>query len=107
MDAFPTALLEAAATRVPVIATNVGGVPEIVQDGQTGVLLDYPPRASALAAELARLLEDPSLRRRLGERAEQLFLERFTATRWAARLRAVYDEVLRERGSRPGSPGAR
>jgi glycosyltransferase involved in cell wall biosynthesis len=107
MDAFPTALLEAAATRVPVIATNVGGVPEIVQDGQTGVLLDYPPSASELAAELARLLQDPLLRRRLGERAEQLFLEHFTAAQWAARLRAVYDEVLRERGSRPGSPGGR
>jgi glycosyltransferase involved in cell wall biosynthesis len=96
MDAFPTALLEAAASRVPVIATNVGGVPEIVEDGHTGVLLDFPPTAPALTAELARLLEDPSLRRRMGERAEQRFLERFTAARWAARLREVYEEVLRE-----------
>ncbi|HWG07938.1 MAG TPA: glycosyltransferase family 4 protein [Solirubrobacteraceae bacterium] len=105
MDAFPTALLEAAASRVPVIATNVGGVPEIVQDRETGVLLEFPPTGQAIAAELARLLEDPSLRSRIGERAEQRFLECFTAARWAARLREVYDAVLIERGRPPaGAP---
>jgi glycosyltransferase involved in cell wall biosynthesis len=103
MDAFPTALLEAAASRVPVIATDVGGVPEIVEDGRSGVLLEFPPTAPAIARELARLLDDPSLRRRIGEQAEQRFLERFTAARWAARLREVYDDVLLERKRPPAS----
>jgi glycosyltransferase involved in cell wall biosynthesis len=107
MDAFPTALLEAAASRVPVIATDVGGVPEIVEDGQTGVLLELPPTAPAIAQELARLLDDPSLRTRIGGRAEQRFLERFTAERWAARLREVYDDVLLSRRARPGSRAER
>lgn len=95
MDAFPTALLEAAAARVPVIATRVGGIPEIVQDGDTGLLLDFPPSAGALAARLGALLQDEPLRRRLGERAHERFLERFTAERWAARLRLLYEEVVR------------
>ncbi|HEV2815129.1 MAG TPA: glycosyltransferase family 4 protein, partial [Solirubrobacteraceae bacterium] len=49
VDAFPTALLEAAAASVPVVATAVGGIPEIVEDGRTGVLVEPPPRADAFA----------------------------------------------------------
>jgi glycosyltransferase involved in cell wall biosynthesis len=100
IDAFPTALLEAAASRVPAIATDVGGVPEIVQDGQTGLLLPFPPTAQALAQRLATLLEDEPLRRRMGEQAEGRFVECFTATRWAGRLREVYDDVLSQRRGR-------
>ena len=97
MDAFPTALLEAAAARVPAVATAVGGIPEILQDGETGLLLAFPPSSDALTASLEALLGDAGLRQRLGENARARFLERFTAERWAARLRSVYDEVLRER----------
>ncbi|HWD11537.1 MAG TPA: glycosyltransferase family 4 protein [Solirubrobacteraceae bacterium] len=96
MDAFPTALLEAAAARVPVIATSVGGIPEIVKDGETGLLLPAPPDAAALSERLAALLDDEQLRRRLGDRAHARFTEQFTAARWAGRLRRIYDEVLLE-----------
>lgn len=96
MDAFPTALLEAAAARVPVIATSVGGIPEIVEDGETGLLLPAPPDAAALGERLGALLADAQLRRRLGDRAHERFAEQFTAARWAGRLRRIYDEVLLE-----------
>jgi glycosyltransferase involved in cell wall biosynthesis len=97
VDAFPTALLEAAAAAVPVIATAVGGIPEIVEDGRTGFLLAFPPRPDTLAERLEALLADESLRRSLGRAAREDFLQRFTADRWLARLRAVYDDVLAER----------
>jgi glycosyltransferase involved in cell wall biosynthesis len=103
MDAFPTALLEAAAARVPVVATAVGGIPEIVEDGRTGFLIDAPPSAAALAAALAPLIGDERLRRTIGAHAHARFTERFTAELWAERLRRVYEEVLEER-SRARAP---
>jgi glycosyltransferase involved in cell wall biosynthesis len=97
MDAFPTALLEAAAACVPVVATAVGGIPEIVEDGRTGLLIDTPPSVAALAERLASLLSDEQMRRRIGEQARVRFMERFTAELWVRRLRGVYDDVLEER----------
>lgn len=94
MDAFPTALLEAAAARVPVIATAVGGIPEIVVDTRTGLLLPFPPTAVELTERLGLLLADESLRRSFGERSHERFLELFTAERWASNLRTVYDAIL-------------
>jgi glycosyltransferase involved in cell wall biosynthesis len=97
MDAFPTALLEAAAARVPVVATAVGGIPEIVEDETTGLLLAPPPTVATVADAVGRLLGDAARRARLGAAAHAHFEEHFTAQRWATRLRAVYDEVLAER----------
>jgi glycosyltransferase involved in cell wall biosynthesis len=94
MDAFPTALLEAACARVPVVATAVGGIPEIVEDQLTGVLIATPPSAGALQQALQGLLADSDARRQMGERAHARFIQRFTAEQWASRLRAAYDEVL-------------
>jgi glycosyltransferase involved in cell wall biosynthesis len=94
MDAFPTSLLEAAAVGVPAVATAVGGIPEIVRDGETGLLLANPPSADAVAAALERLLDDPCRRAALGRAARVRFAAHFTAERWAARCRAIYDDVL-------------
>jgi glycosyltransferase involved in cell wall biosynthesis len=102
VDAFPTALLEAAAARVPVIATAVGGIPEIVEDGETGFLVPAPPSAETVAARLEPLLADAALRARVGLASRERFEQRFTAERWAARLRTVCDEVRTGR-SRQGS----
>ena len=93
-DALPTSLIEAAAAGVPVLATRVGGIPEIVVDGETGVLVDPPPDAAALAAALEGLLADPGRRARMGTAARERFEAEFSAPAWAARLRALYDDVL-------------
>ena len=59
-EALGTAFIEAGAMGLPVVATNVDGVPEVVVDGETGVLV--PPRdPAALAAAISRFLEDPML----------------------------------------------
>jgi glycosyltransferase involved in cell wall biosynthesis len=93
-DAFPTALLEAMAAGVPVVASAVGGIPEIVEDGVTGLLVAAPPDAEALAVSVARLLEDAGLRERMGVAGRERFEQRFTAAGWAARLRELYEQVL-------------
>lgn len=92
-DAFPTGLIEAMAAAVPVLATRVGGIPEIVVDGETGVLIDAPPAADALTAALAPLLADGDLRRTLGARGRERYSSEFTAARWVRRLAALYREA--------------
>jgi glycosyltransferase involved in cell wall biosynthesis len=95
-DAFPTALLEAMCARVPVIATAVGGIPEIVEDGVTGLTLSAPPASWELEAALRRLLREPEARRVLGCAARDRFDREFTAERWGQRLRGLYQAVVSE-----------
>jgi glycosyltransferase involved in cell wall biosynthesis len=75
-EGLPVSVLEAMAAELPVVASNVGGLAELVVDGETGVLVP-PGDAQALADALTRLIQDPELRRRLGAagraRAEALF----------------------------------
>jgi glycosyltransferase involved in cell wall biosynthesis len=94
MDAFPTVLLEAAAMGVPALATAVGGIPEIVEDGTTGMLVSAPPTADGFSGPLETLLADAELRARLGDAAHQRFESEFTASRWAQRLRDLYEQML-------------
>lgn len=94
VDAFPTVLLEAMAAGVPVVATRVGGIPEIVVGGETGALVEAPPSAPELAGALRHMLADARHRRRLGAAGRARFERSFTAEQWARRLRAVYDSVL-------------
>jgi glycosyltransferase involved in cell wall biosynthesis len=96
MDAFPTTLLEALAASVPVVASAVGGIPEIVDDGLTGVLVPAPPSVETLAGVLGGLLADPDRRRTLADAGRHSYLERFTAGPWIERTRALYDDVLAE-----------
>jgi glycosyltransferase involved in cell wall biosynthesis len=75
-EGLPVSVLEAMAAGLPVVASRVGGVPEEVEDGETGVLVE-PGDPDALTAALTRLIADSTLRRRLGAagraRAEQAF----------------------------------
>lgn len=94
-DAFPTALLEAMAAGTPIVATRVGGIPEIVDDGLHGRLVDAPAAPGDLAAAVADLLADADLRRLLGAAGRRRFEERFTVERWVTATRAVYERALR------------
>ena len=89
-DALPTTLMQALAVGVPVVATRVGGIPDIVgQDA--GVLVDPDP--SQLASALGGLLDDPVARERMGTAGRARYLADFEATAWAARLRDLYESV--------------
>jgi glycosyltransferase involved in cell wall biosynthesis len=86
-------LLEAMARRRAVVATSVGGTPEAVVDGETGLLV--PPRdPEALAAAIRRLLADPDLRGRLGDAGRRRVAERFSADAMCRRVLELYDEVV-------------
>jgi glycosyltransferase involved in cell wall biosynthesis len=75
-DALPTVLLEAAALELPSVSTPVTGIPEILGDDEAGILVPVD-KPEALAEALARLAEDPVLRRRLGQGGRRRALERF------------------------------
>lgn len=96
LEGMSGAIREALALAKPVVATDVGGNPEIVIDDDTGLLV--PPRVPAeLAAAIASLLDDQELGRRLGARGRELVLERFTRAERAERVETVYLEALAER----------
>ena len=97
-DAFPTTLIEAMAASVPVLATAVDGIPEIITAGETGVLVPAPPRAQAFADALRTLLDDPDERRRLAHAGRLEYERRLTTGPWVAGTRAVYDSVIAQSG---------
>jgi len=98
-EGFPLVIVEAMLAGIPVVATRVGGIPEIVIDGETGLLVP-PDDAPALADALRRLTGDPPLRRAIAARARALAGERFTAAAMARQFEALYAE-LRDADGRP------
>lgn len=98
-EALGTVFIEAAAMGLPVIGTDVGGVPETMQAGVTGLLV--PPRdPAALAAALASLLADPALRRQMGDAGRERIRGEglFSAERIAGQVEHAYTSWLAERG---------
>jgi glycosyltransferase involved in cell wall biosynthesis len=95
-EGLPISLLEAMALGVPVVAPAVGGIPELVRSGESGLLAEEGS-ASALAPLIERLLGDPELRARLGASARETVRRRHDVSRTAASTEQVYAEVLAER----------
>ena len=92
-EGMSNSLLEAMAAGKPVVATRVGGNPEVVIDGKTGFLV--PPKdPEALAGAILRLLADQELARNLGEAGRSRVESEFTLEKMVARLEALYDTLL-------------
>ena len=94
-EAAGIGVLEAMAMGLPVVASRIGGVPESVRDGETGVLVS-PGDPSALAGAILELAADGSTRRRMGEAGQAVVAEGFTLGREATRLAALYREASRD-----------
>ncbi len=91
-EGLGTSLLDAMACQTPIVATRAGGIPEIVEDAVTGLLV--PPRdPHALADAIVRALEDRDLRRRLAQAAFGRVRERFTVDRMVAGTASVYESL--------------
>ena len=93
-EGLPLAILEAMSLGVPPLASAVGGVPEVVRDGENGLLVP-PADAAALAAAIERLVADGELRRRLAASALRDGLRLFTADRMVKETLAVYERYRR------------
>jgi glycosyltransferase involved in cell wall biosynthesis len=94
IEGLPLVVLEAMAAGVPVVATPVGGVGELVRDGETGLLVP-PEDPEALAAALRRLLDEPETAQRLAEAARAQVAERFSERVMCERVLAVYEDLRR------------
>ncbi|MEN3276825.1 MAG: hypothetical protein V7631_2615 [Massilia sp.] len=91
-EGLPMSLLEAMASGCAVVASAVGGIPEALRDGENGLLV--PPRdAQSLAAALARLLADDSLRTRLGAGARVTVQQHYSTEAVCGRLAAIYNDL--------------
>jgi len=89
-------LLEAAAAGAPAVAARVGGVPDVVHDGVTGILT--PPRdPAALAEALCRLARDGETRRRMGEAARAAVAPHYGLERMVRRIEQLYEALIREK----------
>ena len=95
-DGLPNVLLEALAMEIPVVTTPVTGIPELVRDGETGLLV--PERDShALARAIERLINDAKLRQELGQRGRELVLSEFDIRRTSEQLAAAFEEIRHRR----------
>lgn len=93
MEGFGIAMLEAMAMEKPVVASRVGGIPEVVQDGVTGLLVP-PGDPETLAAAILHLLEDPHTRHMMGMAGRERLEAHFTLEQTMKTLQAVYAELL-------------
>jgi glycosyltransferase involved in cell wall biosynthesis len=92
-EAFPLAILRALASGLPVVATKVGGIGQMIEEGRTGYLT-LPEDATAFAKALLSVMHDPELRRSMGQASFELFTRNFHASAMAERVEQVYTNVL-------------
>jgi Glycosyltransferase len=95
-ECVPLSILEAMQFGLPVVSTTVGGIPDIIRHGQTG-LLTRPGHVKELSATLRQLIADKALRIKLGNNAREAFLHHYTLDHFYDGLSAIFDEVLGHR----------
>jgi glycosyltransferase involved in cell wall biosynthesis len=92
-EALSNSLLESMAAGAAVVATRVGGTPDVLIHGQTGLLVP-PADVGSLAASIAQFLGSPALAQRLGQAARRMIEERFSIQRMASRTEQLYRDLL-------------
>ncbi|MFQ5721376.1 MAG: glycosyltransferase family 4 protein [Candidatus Aminicenantales bacterium] len=99
MEGLGSIILDAMACRLPVVATRVGGIPEVVTHNQTGLLV--PARSpSALAKAILKLYNDRELASRLGQQGYEVVHRKFSAESMAAKIVRLYEKLARNKGIR-------
>jgi len=96
MEGLPYVIIEAMASRLPVVASDVNGIPEMIDDGDTGFLVP-PADAAAMAVSLAKLIEDKPLRSQMGERARARFEKDFTLSEQLRTTESIYEQLVTKR----------
>ena len=96
-EGLPIAVLEAMAASLPVVATDTGGIKEVVSDGESGFLVS-PRRIDEMEARIAPLVEDAALRRRMGERARLRIGDGLRTSRMVSDTQNLYEELIKKEG---------
>jgi glycosyltransferase involved in cell wall biosynthesis len=96
-EGLPLSLVLAMGAGLPVVATRVAGIPEVVEHGTRGLLVE-PGDSAALGAALAHLVSDPDRRRHLGCAAREFVLPRFGADTYVSAVASLYDSLLAAKG---------
>jgi L-malate glycosyltransferase len=119
-EGLSNVILEAMAAGIPVVATNVGGNPELVQDGKTGLLVPAE-NAEEIADAICRLLDQPAMARTFGETARERVIHEFSIRRMLSKTESLYSRLLEQRSrsfgarvleglngptARPGTPAS-
>jgi glycosyltransferase involved in cell wall biosynthesis len=92
-EGMPNAVLEAMAAGLPVVATTVGGIPDIIQDGITGILVPSE-EVNLLSDALIRMILEPDLRLKLAQAGQEYVCQHFTIQETAAKTETVYTELI-------------
>ncbi|QLD90795.1 glycosyltransferase family 4 protein [Natronomonas salina] len=96
-EAFPRVVLEAMASSIPVVASDVGGIGEAINDDRTGILVP-PKNSDAFASAISNLAKDPDRRQRMGIAGRERVAERFAFERGVEQVEAVYRDLIQSRG---------
>jgi len=92
-ESAPLTLLEGMSSGLPMIATNVGGIPEIIENGMNGVIVP-PKNPEAIANQIINLIKDPELRTQLGTKARETILEKYTSEKVVNEYIKVFNDVI-------------
>ncbi|NJM52914.1 MAG: glycosyltransferase [Blastocatellia bacterium] len=93
---FGLSALEAQACEVPVIATRIGGIPEVINDGETGYLSEIG-NVEKMSKDAVKLLEDEDLRRSFGKRGRELAISRYSTEKIIPQYIEFYEKVLAQK----------
>ncbi len=93
MESFGVAALEASAMEVPVVASRVGGVPEVLKDGKTGLLVE-PKNVNELTAAIIKLIKDPGLRKKMGIEGRKFVKENYNWQKNTQQMENLYKSLL-------------
>jgi len=91
-ESFSVSALEAAACEIPAVVSNVGGLPEVVQDGQTGFVVNRENKEE-IADRLLRLIEDETLRRQMGQAGREFVKESYNWAENVAEMERLYERI--------------
>ena len=95
LESFGLAALEAQACEVPVIATRIGGIPEVVNDGESGFLSDVGD-VEKMSADTLKLLGDEEMRRSFGEKGRELAVQRYSTAKIIPQYIAFYEKIVKK-----------
>jgi glycosyltransferase involved in cell wall biosynthesis len=95
LESFGLAALEAQACEVPVIATRIGGIPEVVTDGESGFLSDVGD-IEKMSTDTIHLLRDENMRRAFGEKGRELAVQRYSTSKIIPQYIAFYEKIVQK-----------